>query len=51
MSAAKKRPSALQFLVVGVIVLILAAALIATSGVLAASLDPEPEMNSMHLLP
>jgi hypothetical protein len=51
MPAPNKRPNALQFLFVGLIALILATALIVTSGVLATWLDPEPETNSMYHLP
>ena len=51
MPVTTKRPNALQLLAVRLITLILAAALIATSGVLATWLDPEPESNSMHRLP
>ena len=49
--ALNKRPNALQFLLVGLIALILATALVVTSGVLATWLDPEPETNSMYHLP
>ena len=49
--APNKRPNALQLLLVGLIALILATALIVTSGVLATWLDPEPETNSTYHLP
>ena len=48
MPAPNKRPNALQLLLVGLIVLILATALIVTSGILATWLDPEPETHSMY---